>query len=142
VKFDDDSIEFNLSELTNLIIEQPFIDSTIKSQNKEPKKEGEGDLYAFMTVINMNYYKDKQIIKQLRNYLLNKLDKSNSNIKLNEKEQIKNILNFNNQEKKHLGLLLNERFVNMPPNIVPPLLNLLFEELEWVIKDVSYINNY
>jgi protein BCP1 len=95
-----------------------------------------------MTVINMNYYKDKQIIKQLRNYLLNKLDKSNSNIKLNEKEQIKNILNFNNQEKKHLGLLLNERFVNMPPNIVPPLLNLLFEELEWVIKDVSYINNY
>ncbi|KAJ1946880.1 Mss4p nuclear export, partial [Linderina macrospora] len=57
--FGDDNEEFNISELVDLILEQNTIGSTVKV-------DGDDDPYAFMTVLNMNVHKDKQVIKQIR----------------------------------------------------------------------------
>lgn len=40
-------------------------------------------------------------------------------------------------EPKHVGLVLSERLVNMPPQVVPPMYRMLQEELEWARNDVS-----
>jgi len=38
---------------------------------------------------------------------------------------------------RHIGLVLSERLVNMPGQIMPPMYNMLTEELEWALEDVS-----
>lgn len=39
-------------------------------------------------------------------------------------------------EFKGVGLLLNERIINVPPSVVAPLLMMLLEEIETVTKEV------
>ena len=34
-----------------------------------------------------------------------------------------------------MGLILTERLVNVPPEVVPPMYNLLFEEIAWALED-------
>lgn len=62
--------------------------------------------------------KDKQFAKDIKEFLLNKISdqsKRNELLKMLENEKV--------------GLLLNERMVNIPPQISPPLHKGLFEEL-------------
>ena len=40
-------------------------------------------------------------------------------------------------KKQHVGLVLSERMVNMPTQIVPPMYRMLQEELQWAVEDVS-----
>ncbi|OMJ13912.1 Protein bcp1 [Smittium culicis] len=120
--FGDDQELFNTSELAELITEQKLIGSTVKVS-------GEDDPYAIFTVLNMTTLKDKQVIKQLKEYLISKSSKV-SDQKLHE--NLSSILNNND---KHVGLLINERLTNMPAQIVPPMLKMLVEELDWAIKD-------
>jgi protein BCP1 len=52
---------------------------------------------------------------------------------LNEKlvELLKDTSNY------HIGLLLSERLINMPVQIVPPMYKMLQEEIQWAIEDVN-----
>ena len=34
-----------------------------------------------------------------------------------------------------IGLILTERFINMPPDIVPPMYKMLLEEIEWAVQE-------
>ncbi|KAI8325149.1 hypothetical protein GQ54DRAFT_242522, partial [Martensiomyces pterosporus] len=117
--FGDDAEDFNISELVDLILGQNTIGSTVKV-------DGDDDPYAFLTVLNMNTHKDKQAIKQIKSYLLKKAEKARVSGRLSE------ILD---NEEKDVGLLLNERVVNMPPQVVAPMLKMLMEELEWAVED-------
>ncbi len=40
----------------------------------------------------------------------------------------------------HVGLILSERLINMPVQIVPPMYKMLQEEIQWAIEDVSIIS--
>jgi protein BCP1 len=37
----------------------------------------------------------------------------------------------------HIGLILSERLINMPVQIVPPMYKMLQEEIQWAIEDAS-----
>lgn len=39
--------------------------------------------------------------------------------------------------KNHIGLILSERLINMPVQIVPPMYKMLQEEIQWAIEDVN-----
>jgi len=39
--------------------------------------------------------------------------------------------------QSHIGLILSERLINMPVQIVPPMYKMLQEEIQWAIEDVS-----
>ncbi|KAJ1959117.1 exosome nuclease subunit [Dipsacomyces acuminosporus] len=116
--FGDDAEEFNISELVDLILEQNTVGSTVKF-------EGDDDPYAFLTVLNMTTHREKQAMKQITSYLLKKAEKAKVGGKLMD------ILNGD----KDVGLLFNERVVNMPPQVVAPMLKMLMEELEWAVED-------
>ncbi|KAJ2465074.1 Mss4p nuclear export [Coemansia sp. RSA 2337] len=116
--FGDDAEDFNLSGLVDLILSQNTIGSTVKF-------EGDDDPYAFLTVLNMHVHKDKEPIQQIKDYLLKKAEKRGAALKLSEI--------FNGQG--HVGLLFSERVVNMPPQVVAPMLKMLVEELEWAVAD-------
>ncbi|KAJ2851800.1 Mss4p nuclear export [Coemansia brasiliensis] len=108
--FGDDSDLFNLSELVDMILYQNAIGSTVKV-------DGESDPYAFMTVLGMKQHEDREPIKQIREYLLRKAGK--------RRDEVAKLLDTSNA-----GLLFNERVVNMPPQIVVPMLRMLMEETQ------------
>ncbi|ORX71879.1 hypothetical protein DL89DRAFT_265589 [Linderina pennispora] len=87
---------------------------------KAPTDFGDDDPYAFMTVLNMDVHKDKQVIKQIREYLLKKAEKAGKG------GDLLDVLDGSGD----VGLLLNERVVNMPPQVVAPMLAMLMEELD------------
>ncbi|KAJ2828843.1 Mss4p nuclear export [Coemansia furcata] len=116
--FGDDAEDFSLSALVDLILSQNTIGSTVKF-------EGDDDPYAFLTVLNMHAHADKEPIRQIKDYLLKKAEKRGSSAKLSEI--------FDGPG--HVGLLLSERVVNMPPQVVAPMLKMLVEELEWAVAD-------
>jgi protein BCP1 len=39
-----------------------------------------------------------------------------------------------------IGLILNERVINMPSEVVPPMYNMLLEEMAWAIQDKEPYN--
>jgi protein BCP1 len=118
--FDVDNQLFDLSELTNLILEQPALGSTVKTEGEE------SDPFAFLTVLNMHEHREKNVIKQLTSYLIAKATADPA------LSSLKTLLAP--ESKAQVGLVLSERFINMPHQIVPPLYTMLQDELAEAVK--------
>ncbi|CAG8553055.1 15242_t:CDS:2, partial [Racocetra fulgida] len=121
--FSADAELFCISELTELIISQPLLGTTVKVDGAD------SDPYAVLTVLNMNEH-SKKCIKDLVTYLL---DKTKQDSVLNDK--LDTLLKKDSIE--HVGLILSERLINMPVQIVPPMYKMLQEEIQWAVDDVS-----
>ncbi|EME78592.1 uncharacterized protein MYCFIDRAFT_190822 [Pseudocercospora fijiensis CIRAD86] len=121
--FDADNQLFDLSALAGMILEQQDIGTTIKCDGKE------SDPYAFMTILNLYQHRSKAVIQQLTNYILSRVrasgDQSLANLEalLSEKSSAR------------VGLILTERFINMPHQVIPPLYNMLLEEMQLAVED-------
>lgn len=122
--FGNDHESVNLSDLADLVLSQPLLGSSVKVQSEDCKKE---DPYAMLSVINMQEHKDKESIKEIVKYLNERCAKKPVSLKK---------LNALLEDKdKPVGLLLNERLINMPPQVVPPMFKMLLEEIQWAIED-------
>ncbi|KAJ1780509.1 Mss4p nuclear export [Coemansia sp. RSA 921] len=106
--FGDDSDQFNTSALVDLILSQPSIGSTVKMDD-------DSDPYAFMTALSTR--RDSEPIKQVCEYLVRKAGP--------KAQTLSELL-----DKHHVGLLFSERVINMPPQVVVPMLRMLMTELE------------
>jgi protein BCP1 len=120
--FDADSALFDLSALTDLILSQPLLGTTVKTDGNE------SDPYAFLTVINLHEHAANPAVQTLASYLL---AKSASNPQLQAK--LRQILNPGSNAQ--LGLILTERLINMPVQVVPPMYKMLLEEIEWALAE-------
>ncbi|GIZ41611.1 hypothetical protein CKM354_000491000 [Cercospora kikuchii] len=121
--FDADNQLFDLSELADLILSQPGMGSTVKCDGKE------SDPYALLTALNLNHHKMKPVILNLTKYILSRA-KASGNPGLQQLEQL-----LAPDSKAQVALVLNERFINIPHQVIPPMYNLLLEEVELAVKD-------
>ncbi|CAI7589437.1 unnamed protein product [Penicillium manginii] len=119
--FDNDAQIFDLSALADLILSQPTLGSTVKTDGNE------SDPYAFLSIINLQEHKDKPVIQDLIKYIKTKAAANPSLAALNELLSQKTV--------PSIGLVLTERVINMPGQIVPPMYNMLLEEMAWAIQD-------
>jgi protein BCP1 len=120
--FDADNTLFDLSALTDLILSQPLLGTTVKVDGNE------SDPYAFLTVVNLQEHKDKPVVQDLIKYILARSQSSpNLNKKLNEL--------LSSSASSHTGLILTERLINVPTEIVPPMYKMLLEEINWAIEE-------
>ncbi|KAF1948919.1 hypothetical protein CC80DRAFT_599352 [Byssothecium circinans] len=117
---DIDAQLFNLSELADLILSQPLLGSTVKVDGNET------DPYAFLTVLNLTTHKDKQVIKDLTAYLTR-------HSTLPSLSALPSLLDPSSPAQ--VGLILAERFMNMPHEIVPPMYTMLLEEIQWALEE-------
>ena len=117
--FDVDAPLFEISGLADLILSQPTIGSTVKVEGKG------NDAYATLTALNLQEHKENKSLSGLVNYLTEKA-KTNENLAL-----IPELLDSG----KHVGLVLGERLVNMPSEIVPPMYSMLIDEIEAAVED-------
>ncbi|KAA8909034.1 protein bcp1 [Sphaerosporella brunnea] len=120
--FDADSALFDLSALTDLILSQPLLGTTVKTEGNE------SDPFAFLTVINLHEHASNPAIQTLASYLL---AKSASNPQLHAK--LRSILDSGSSAQ--VGLILTERLINMPVQVVPPMYKMLLEEIEWALAE-------
>lgn len=113
--FDVDNQLFDLSELTDLILAQPLLGSTVKCEGTE------SDPYAFLTVLNLHEHREKAVVRELTKYVIEKARSSS--------QDLGSLLGEGG--KFQVGLVLTERFINMPHQVVPPMYKMLLEEIQW-----------
>jgi len=119
--FQADTELLYIHELAELILSQPLVGTTVKTDGRE------SDPYAVLTVLNMHVHADHPSIKALAQYLL---DKSVGNSGLNS--LLNQILAPSAQ---HVGLLISERLINMPVQIAPHMYRMLSDEMQWAIDE-------
>ncbi|KXX83409.1 Protein BCP1 [Madurella mycetomatis] len=118
--FDADAQLFDLSGLSDLIIEQNTIGSTCKVDDKA------NDAYAFLTVLNLQEHRAKQPIAQLIEYLS---DRAKTN------ESLAGVVPELLASGKHVGLVLADRLLNMPAEVIPPMWSCMIDEIEAAVED-------
>ncbi|EED13112.1 conserved hypothetical protein [Talaromyces stipitatus ATCC 10500] len=125
--FDNDAQLFDISALADLILSQPLLGSTVKVDGNET------DPYAFLSVLNINEHKDKPVIKDLTKYIA---QKSSSNPSLASLAR----LLANPENPPAIGLILTERLINIPAEVVPPMYSMLLEEISWALEEKEPYN--
>lgn len=115
--FDADNQLFDLSELADMILAQPTLGSTIKCDGMD------SDPYAFLSVLNLRTHAAKGVIRTLTKYLA---------AKTAFEARLHNVLG---NDDAQVGLLLTERFINMPHQVVPPMYSMLMEEITWANEE-------
>ncbi|PGG95919.1 hypothetical protein AJ79_09807 [Helicocarpus griseus UAMH5409] len=117
---DNDSQLFDLSALTDLILSQPLLGSTVKVDGNE------SDPYAFLTVLNLQQHKDVPVIKDLTSYL----HKKSSSPEFSPLHSL-----LSQPTPPAVGLILTERLINIPAEVVPPMYTMLLEEITWALEE-------
>ncbi|XP_072934598.1 protein BCCIP homolog [Epargyreus clarus] len=123
----------DLGALTQIIISQNYVGSVVKQClddgiDEDEEDDGSDGVFGVTTVINITKRKDDPCIQQVR-ALLTKLAEDNANDKT--KALVNKILN---DVSKHVGLVINERILNIPAAISVPLFASLQTELEKAVK--------
>ena len=119
--FDVDAQLFDLSGLTDLILSQPMLGSTVKVDGNET------DPYAFLSVINLQVHKEKAFVTNLIRYLKGKASSNPANSQLAEL--------LLRPEVPPVGLILTERLINVPSEVAPLMYSMLLEEIQWALEE-------
>lgn len=127
-------------ELSELILSQPLVGTTVKTDGRE------SDPYAFLTVLNMHVHKVFIILSSFLNEQLKTGLQDNPSIQaLAEYILVKsagdpslhNTLRtiLAHDAPSHLGFIFSERLVNMPVEVIPHMYRLLANEIQWACDD-------
>lgn len=120
----------NLSDLTELLIKQNYIGSVVKQCDDDPESDDEDDMnvdddvYGITSVVNLTEKKSMQCVSQLRDLL------KDLSTKHGDDRTVSKVNQLLDDDSHSVGLLINERFINIPPQVAVPLLMNLRKELE------------
>ncbi|KAG1354193.1 putative protein BCCIP [Cocos nucifera] len=124
---------WDLSGFVDLILEQTTVGTIVKSGDQDEEEEGDDDggdddegLYAMTSALNLGRYARHRCIKELKRFLLEVCSDDST------KKKLKLLLE---QQASDVGLLVLQRFVNCPYQLVPPLYDALFDEVSWATED-------
>ncbi|GBP51262.1 Protein BCCIP homolog [Eumeta japonica] len=136
----------DLGELAQIIISQNYVGSVVKQclddgidgdDDDDDDDDGSNGVFGVTTIINITKRKDEKCIQQIRELLVSL---ANDNADDKTKELIKKILE---DDSNHVGLLINERILNIPAAISVPLFSSLESELGKAIqKNMPYNFQY
>lgn len=105
---------------------QSFVDDEDDSSDDDdnnPEFDSTGTIFGITTAVNISKSLSSGCIDGLRKYLIAKCEQF---AEPDEREIFKSVLN---DDAKRTGFLINERFVNIPPQISVPLLENLNKEI-------------
>ncbi|XP_067996297.1 BRCA2 and CDKN1A-interacting protein [Melanerpes formicivorus] len=117
----------NTAELTDILIQQNHIGSIIKQaevQEESDNDENDDDeVFGFISCLNLTERKGTPCAEQIKELILSRCEKSCEQCVV---EQLNKLLN---DSTKPVGLILSERFINVPPQIALPMHQQLQKEL-------------
>lgn len=121
--FGDDASKFDVSGLADLILTQNSVGTTIKTDGKE------SDPFALLSVINATANTDKPAVSGLVDYIL-KVTQPNAEFNMILHKLLRPGKSTKDQSKRFkVGLVISERMINMPVEVVPPMYKMLLEEM-------------
>lgn len=112
--------EISAGKLAQSVLDQVSVGTMVKIKD-------DPDVYAFSTVLNMHTLRDHASVKYISAFLLKHAPDTASRAALQAV--------LNDARSNRLGLLLNDRLVNVPPDVVPPLLSALCDDLQWAAEN-------
>ncbi|AES72326.1 p21-carboxy-terminal region-binding protein [Medicago truncatula] len=114
--------EWDLSGFADLILEQTTVGTVVKVEDDED--EG---VFALATALNLWRYREQRCIMKLKEFLL---------LKASQEKGVGDQLRLLLGERAHnVGLLVSQRVVNLPPQLLPHLYDSLFNEVSWATED-------
>ncbi|XP_038599760.1 BRCA2 and CDKN1A-interacting protein [Tachyglossus aculeatus] len=119
----------DIAELTGLLVQQSHIGSIIKQTDVAEESEDEEDadeeeeIFGFISLLNLTERKGTPCVEQIKALLLDLGRKSG------ERQAAKQLRDFLEDASRPVGLILSERFLNVPPQVALPLHLQLQKEL-------------
>ncbi|RMC11261.1 hypothetical protein DUI87_11379 [Hirundo rustica rustica] len=117
----------NTAELTDLLIQQNHIGSIIKQaevqEDSSDDEEDDDEVFGFISCLNLTERKGTQCAEQIKELLLSRCEQSC------EQRVVEQLSKLLNDSTKPVGLILSERFINVPPQIALPMHQQLQKEL-------------
>ncbi|XP_068545245.1 BRCA2 and CDKN1A-interacting protein [Anas acuta] len=117
----------NTAELTDILIQQNHIGSIIKQaevqEDSSDDDDDDDEVFGFISFLNLTERKGTQCAEQIKELILSRCEK---NCEQRVVEQLDKLLK---DDTKPVGLLLSERFINVPPQIALPMHQQLQKEL-------------
>ncbi|XP_051657171.1 BRCA2 and CDKN1A-interacting protein isoform X2 [Manacus candei] len=119
----------NTAELTDILIQQNHIGSIIKQAEVQEDSSDDDDdddddeVFGFISCLNLTERKGTQCAEQIKELVLSHCEKSCDQHVV---EQLSKLLS---DCTKPVGLILSERFINVPPQIALPMHQQLQKEL-------------
>ncbi|KAM6185381.1 BRCA2 and CDKN1A-interacting protein [Rhynchocyon petersi] len=118
----------NTAELTDLLIQQNHIGSVIKQTDVSEDSDDdvdvdEDEIFGFISLFNLTERKGTQCVEQIKELLLSCCEQSTEQ---SLQAQLDKVLG---DASRPVGLLLSERFLNVPPQIALPMHQQLQKEL-------------
>ncbi|KAM4704215.1 BRCA2 and CDKN1A-interacting protein [Rhinophrynus dorsalis] len=116
----------NISELADLLIQQNHIGSVIKQAEGQEDSDDDDDedhVFGFISLLNLTERKGTPCAEQIKELVLSQCEKI---CEQSTVEQFDKVLNDNS---KPVGLLISERFINVPAQIALPMYQQLQKEL-------------
>ncbi|ETN57824.1 BRCA2 and CDKN1A-interacting protein [Anopheles darlingi] len=123
----------DLGELASAIIGQNYVGSVLKQSYNDEEDDDDEDMdmddpcqvvFGVTTVINMRNKQDLNSIRQLQKMIFEKAEKYATELVI---QQFREALESGN---KTTGLLINERFINIPAAVSVPMCENLLNEME------------
>ncbi|PSR88146.1 Protein BCCIP like [Actinidia chinensis var. chinensis] len=116
-----DDKQWDLSGFVDLILGQTTVGTVVKIDEDEDDTP-----YSVVTALNLGRYKDHKCVKEIKDVLLKQCK---------EKDVLDNLRSFLGVQAQNVGLLVSQRVVNLPPQLLPPLYDALFDEVSWATED-------
>ncbi|TRY55491.1 hypothetical protein DNTS_004138 [Danionella cerebrum] len=116
----------NISDLTDVIIQQNHIGSVIRQAEVPEDSDDEGDpdeVFGFISMVNLTERQGVECVEKLKELVLEQSGKCGSP---DVHERLKQLLLGSSPS---VGLILSERFVNVPPQIALPMHKQLQKEM-------------
>ncbi|KAI3817287.1 hypothetical protein L1987_11076 [Smallanthus sonchifolius] len=116
-----DNKEWHLSSFVDLILQQTTVGTVIKMEEDE-----DNGIYGFTSALNLQRYKDSKCMMEVKEFLLKMCDDNGIKDKLKS---------YFVERAADVGLLVSQYVVNLPPQLLPPLYDGLFDEISWATED-------
>ncbi|KAL3838050.1 hypothetical protein ACJIZ3_022641 [Penstemon smallii] len=116
-----DNKQWDLSGFVDLILEQPTVGTVVKIEDDE-----DDAVYSIISALNLGRYTSSKCMIELKNYLLTVCQ---------DKNIISKLKSLVDDQAQDIGLLVSQRVVNLPPQLLPPMYDGLFDEVEWATED-------
>ncbi|XP_044491983.1 protein BCCIP homolog isoform X2 [Mangifera indica] len=116
-----DNMQWDLSGFVDLILAQSTVGTVVKIEGDD-----DDSTFSVVTALNLGRYKDHECIMELKEYLLKVCQ---------GKDVINNLKLLLGEQAHDVGLLVSQRVVNLPPQLLPPMYDALFDEVSWATED-------
>ncbi|KAL1364444.1 hypothetical protein HN51_012636 [Arachis hypogaea] len=117
-----DDKEWDLSGFVDLILAQTTVGTVVKIEDDED--EG---LFAVVSALNLWRYREQKCITEVKDFLLSKARQ--------EKGITDKLRLLLEEQARDIGLLVSQRVLNLPPQLLPHLYEALFDEVSWATED-------